>query len=407
VVTDPGTTSIAVAVGERRVRSASERDDGWTALRAVDWRPRTYELVAATFGVIVLLLLRETPLPLSSGLAWYLAEKGALTVAGVYGVGLAIAAGRVALDGVRHGAAGLTDPRRAVPLLLPYVSLDFFVLTLRRALAVFTGVFFFLHLKHVVLWLHFANYDQVFWDLDRWLHAGVQPNVWLMERLGPQHDVALLLDWLYIKYFDYKVLVSLVFLCELGGRRLSEQFVLAYTLLWVLGGLAYLAMPADGPCYAVLLGATDIPAAGRQWGFPYPIVTELPATYVEAFRDAKIWTAKGLQHTLWTTRWGFVYQGKLPDMFYGVAAMPSLHVAAVVLLAYFLARLSFWAGLVGVAYATAIAVGSVFLQWHYAVDGYAGALLAACTAWIAVRLAPDRDEVPGCRTPSTGEPAGD
>jgi membrane-associated phospholipid phosphatase len=116
------------------------------------------------------------------------------------------------------------------------------------------------------------------------------------------------------------------------------------------------------------------------------ITAELPAAYVDAFQHAKIWTAKGLQHTLWTTRWGFVYQGKPPDMFYGVAAMPSLHVAAVVLLAYFLARLSPFAGVIGIAYALAIAIGSVFLQWHYAVDGYAGALLAALTAWIAVRL---------------------
>ena len=33
-----------------------------------------------------------------------------------------------------------------------------------------------------------------------------------------------------------------------------------------------------------------------------------------------------------------------------------------------------------------IAVGSVFLQWHYAVDGYAGMLLAAATVVLANRL---------------------
>jgi membrane-associated phospholipid phosphatase len=73
-------------------------------------------------------------------------------------------------------------------------------------------------------------------------------------------------------------------------------------------------------------------------------------------------------------------------MFYGIAAMPSLHVAAVVLFARFLARLSILAGIVGALYAVAIAVGLVLLQWHYAVDGYAGILLAVCTSGAALPL---------------------
>ena len=207
-----------------------------------------------------------------------------------------------------------------------------------------------------------------------------------MEHLGRHHDLALLIDWLYVEYFDYKIIVSLLFLAELGGRKLSAQFVLAYTLLWTLGGVAYLVMPADGPCFAMLLGASDVPAAAHKWGFQYPIATDVPASYAETFRHAKIWLAKNYQHALWATRWRFVYQGKLPDMFYGVAAMPSLHVAAVTMLAYYLARLSPWAGLIGIAYAAIIAVGSVFLQWHYAVDGYLGIVLAALTVVLANRL---------------------
>jgi hypothetical protein len=42
--------------------------------------------------------------------------------------------------------------------------------------------------------------------------------------------------------------------------------------------------------------------------------------------------------------------------------------------------------LIGIAYALAIAIGSVFLQWHYAVDGYAGMLLAGVTLVLANRL---------------------
>ena len=136
----------------------------------------------------------------------------------------------------------------------------------------------------------------------------------------------------------------------------------------------------------MLLGASEVPAAAHQWGFQYPIATDVPASYAETFRHAKIWLAKNYQHALWATRWRFVYQGKLPDMFYGVAAMPSLHTAAVTMLAYYLTRLSPWAGLVGIAYAVLIGIGSVFLQWHYAVDGYVGVLLAVVTVLLANRL---------------------
>jgi membrane-associated phospholipid phosphatase len=379
---EPGAPSIALPLDDR----PAARGGGWTALTTVDWTPRTYEVTAALFGAVVLFLLRSTPLPPSQALILDLALKGAFAIACVYAVAIAIVGARVAADVRQHGRAGLWTPERALPLLLPYASLDFLVLTVRRTAAVFATVYFFLHLKHVILWINFANYDRFFWDLDRWVHLGVQPNVWMLERLGPYPDVAIALDWLYIKYFDYKVLVSVLFLLELGGRRLSEQFILGYALLWALGGLAYLVMPADGPCYAVLLGASDVPLDGRRWGFPFPVTPDVPATYAQAFTDAKIWTAKNLQHLLWATRWRFVYQERLPDMFYGVAAMPSLHVAAVVLFACFLARLNPWAGLLAVFYAVVIAIGSVFLQWHYAVDGYAGLVLALGTAWLACRL---------------------
>ena len=66
--------------------------------------------------------------------------------------------------------------------------------------------------------------------------------------------------------------------------------------------------------------------------------------------------------------------------------MPSLHTAAVTMIAYYLARLSPWAGLVGIAYAVLIAIGAVFLQWHYAIDGYMGMVLATIAVLLANRL---------------------
>jgi membrane-associated phospholipid phosphatase len=60
----------------------------------------------------------------------------------------------------------------------------------------------------------------------------------------------------------------------------------------------------------------------------------------------------------------------------GISAFPSLHVATAVLFALYASRRWGRIGLALWAFAATILVGSVVLGWHYAVDGYAGALLS-------------------------------
>ena len=64
--------------------------------------------------------------------------------------------------------------------------------------------------------------------------------------------------------------------------------------------------------------------------------------------------------------------------------VPSLHVAVAAYLACVALDTRWWAiRLLGMAYAFVILVASVVLGWHYAVDGYAGAL-GAWAIWWAV-----------------------
>ena len=266
----------------------------------------------------------------------------------------------------------------------PYFSLEFISLTVRRVLIIFGAIYLFLHVKHLILWWHKANYDLFFWNLDRKVHFGVQPNIWAMQTFGTWDNAAVLLDWLYSKYFAYKLIVAVIMLMEPRGRKITDQFFLAYLLLWVLGGLLYIATPSDGPCYSVL-SEYSIPKENRFHMFQYPVVTGLPPSYTETFVNAKIWYAKIYQEKLWIDRQAFLNGKALPGVFYGIAAMPSLHNAAVWMIMIFLFRLSSIAGVLGIFYVISTFLGSIFLQWHFAVDGYVGALLGIFISWVSIR----------------------
>ncbi len=357
------------------------------ALLKIDWRPRYYECAFAVMGVLYVILVGRTHLPFSMELARVFALKLGTIVLAIYALSLLIIGARMLMLAQLSGVASLKDRTALLALAQPYWSLDYLLRTIRRSAVLLASIYLFLHLKHVVLWLNHANNDLFFWHLDRRLHFGVQPNIWAMTTFGKQHEVAVLVDWLYIKYFPYKLIVTIFFLLELKGRKLTESFVLAYTLLWLLGGLSYLIKPADGPCYAVLLNSS-VPEEAQTHVFTFPVVRRLPREYVESYEQAKIWIAKHYQERLWTDRRDFLRGADYPGVFYGISAMPSLHVAAVTMMAIFLWQASALAGALAVLYALIIFFGSFFLQWHYAVDGYIGFLFAVLISLFALCTKP-------------------
>lgn len=119
--------------------------------------------------------------------------------------------------------------------------------------------------------------------------------------------------------------------------------------------------------------------------FKFPVTTNIPSSYVQYYLNAPIPSAKGYQILLWEARHIFLSGKGLPGMFYGIAAMPSLHVGAVTMLAIFLYQASPLLGLIGAAFTLITFVGSLFLQWHYAVDGYVGFTMAVATCALCLR----------------------
>lgn len=71
----------------------------------------------------------------------------------------------------------------------------------------------------------------------------------------------------------------------------------------------------------------------------------------------------------------------------GTSAMPSMHLAIVTLNAWMLTRLHPIAGAIGWTYAGIILFGSVFMGWHYLIDGYVSIAVVSLVWWLLGRRA--------------------
>ena len=172
---------------------------------------------------------------------------------------------------------------------------------------------------------------------------------------------------------------SVIFLSIDPAKR--RNFALACTLLWLAGATLYAAIPAVGPKF---------------------FTPELFAAL-----EARMPHVSGMSAKLWASYTsivtgrdaGTVYQ---LQPFYAVAAMPSLHVGAHWMFALWAKRHARrWFLPFALATAATFA-GSLLTGWHYAVDGYAGMLLA----WGAVALADRLERVarPAGSEPATSKP---
>ena len=74
----------------------------------------------------------------------------------------------------------------------------------------------------------------------------------------------------------------------------------------------------------------------------------------------------------------------------GISAMPSLHVAAALWLALVWRSYQQHLGILGFAYFAVIAVGSVLLGWHYAVDAVAAVLITSAVWALARRISAEQ-----------------
>ncbi|HSM12810.1 MAG TPA: phosphatase PAP2 family protein, partial [Thermoanaerobaculia bacterium] len=329
------------------------------------WLPRPFELFTWGMTILVVLVLRWQGLRMDWRTVEFMAAPmlGRLPTALWLGLALQGAALVLRRDSLRPWLKAVVSPASAW-------------LWLRLWLVAMAMTYAYSWLKVSIPLVRRSLFDEQLWSFDRVIHLGLSPSVFVAELVHGTPLAGLLDRWYGLWVTTVLAALAFVFLSPRWDER--RNFALACGVLWLVGVWIYLAVPALGPCYA----SPDVFAH---------LTSEMPS-------------ARAGQGTLWSNyaRMLAGRDGTLKQFnpYFGVAAFPSLHVGAHWLFALW-ARRRLRALFVPLAVATGLTfLASLATGWHYAVDGYAGMLLA----WLAVRLA-DRFEPVEERPDGDQEPA--
>jgi hypothetical protein len=248
---------------------------------------------------------------------------------------------------------GLAHRRGTMPELLTiYRSGDWIADTAR--LIVFSALCGYLYawIKLAIPILHQTLYDQLLWNVDRAIGFGYAPTVFILTLFSSPAFVHIFDETYATVLVPAFSIIPAIFL-SIPERRVRIAFMNSNTLLWLVGAWLYVAIPALGPAYAF----PDV------W---MPLAPLLEKTQI-------------LQRLLMANyRAVHISRAAHPEpinLFFGVAAFPSLHVGFQVLAYLWMRRLTRWGTLFGVL-AVFTFIGSIITGWHYVVDGIAGGLLA-------------------------------
>jgi hypothetical protein len=185
-----------------------------------------------------------------------------------------------------------------------------------------------------------ANLDTLILGGDAWILAH-----WLFWWTDP------IIDQAYASWAPVKFVVLCGVILAPEGRR-KTQALISYFLCICVGSLAQYALPSAGPIFFTLTGH-----GSRFAGLP-----------------VKPWASEAAKY-LWA---GYLRAGG--NIGGGISAMPSIHVVGALWVALVVHSYFPKIAVFGFAFFALVFIGSIYLGWHYALDGIAGAAITA-GAW--------------------------
>ena len=222
-------------------------------------------------------------------------------------------------------------------------------------------------LKRLIAFTNPFAWDERFAAWDRLLHGGLHPWERLHPLLAHPYVTSAVSELYSFPWFFAVALMQfwLIFTTHADRSRL----IMASLLCWILlGNLAATIFSSAGPVYyAHFVEGPD----------PY---TALLA-HLSSVNEMIPLSALKSQDYLWT-----LYQSGqvLPGT--GISAMPSMHLSMATLMVLAARRIGRRTTLCAWAYLIFLQIGSVYLGWHYAIDGYASIAATFAIWWAVGRL---------------------
>jgi hypothetical protein len=179
-------------------------------------------------------------------------------------------------------------------------------------------------------------------------------------------EITIALDWFYHRAWIALLLAAFVWSAVSRPSALRRRFLFAYALLFlVVGTVMAFALASAGPAFYGFISPGSDPYAGL---FAYLRSVDARSPLFSLRAEGALW---------------YAYRHHVQAFGLGVSAMPSMHVAAAVLMALFGYSFSRVLGVLLTMVAVLTFAASVVLGWHYALDGYVGAVVAFLVWWIA------------------------
>ncbi|MBD8064226.1 phosphatase PAP2 family protein [Devosia sp. PTR5] len=241
------------------------------------------------------------------------------------------------------------------------------VVLLLTAMLLFTSMFS--SVKASFPLAHGFLFDAVQADIDEALHFGVAP--WRLLYSVAEHRLVL-----QAIEFNYNVLWFVVCYFTLfwvatspRADRIRNRYLLTWMSIWTLiGTIMAGAWLSAGPAFYGQVTGDTARFAGQ--------VDFLSST------AGTLYSVRGFQDYLWS-----LYSSGQPGIGSGISAFPSVHVALITLNALFAGEASRRVGLIMWVYVAFVAMSSVYLGWHYAIDGYVSIVVTTALYWL-YRAAP-------------------